>query len=174
MNIATLWTLLEAARVVCGHTDYVVVGSLSILGMEQVTVLPTDMTMSIDADCYTRIDPPRIFDLQGELGEGSAFHMQHGIYLDPVSPKLPTLPDGWESRLIAVKHDGLCAYFLEPHDASISKLARGEPRDLRWVRAGIRAGMIAAPTLALRMKSTRFLDEAERLGTVARVSSLQT
>jgi len=173
VNIATLWTLLEAARVVCGHTDYVVVGSLSILGMEQVTVLPTDMTMSIDADCYTRADPPRIFDLQGELGEGSAFHMQHGIYLDPVSPKLPTLPDGWESRLIAVKHDGLCAHFLEPHDAAISKLARGEARDLRWVRAGIGAGMMNLPTLALRIKNTRFLDAAARQATTERVSGLQ-
>lgn len=173
MNIATLWTLLEAARAVCGHTDYVVVGSLSILGMEQVTTLPADMTMSIDADCYTLADPPRIFDLQGALGEGSAFHRLHGIYLDPVSPRLPTLPDGWESRLITVRHDGLVAHFLEPHDAGISKLARGEPRDLRWVLAGIRAGMVTVPTLALRMKSTRFLDEAEQLGTVARVSSLQ-
>lgn len=174
MNIATLWTLLQAARSVCGHTDYVVVGSLSILGMEQVTVLPADMTLSIDADCYTMTDPPRIFDLQGALGEGSPFHMRHGIYLDPVSPRLPTLPDGWESRLIAVRHDGLVAHFLEPHDAAISKLARGEPRDLRWVRAGIQAGMIAAPTLALRIKSTRFLDEAEQQRTQERVFGLRT
>lgn len=173
MNIATLWTLLQAAHAACGHTDYVVVGSLSILGMEQVTALPADMTLSIDADCYTLADPPRIFDLQGALGEGSPFHLLHGIYLDPVSPKLPTLPDGWQSRLIVVRHDGLTAHFLEPHDAAISKLARGEPRDLRWVRAGIHAGMVTLPTLALRMQSTHFLDEAERQGTVERVSSLR-
>jgi len=172
MNIATLWTLLEAAHAACGHRDYVVVGSLSILAMEQVAMVPTDMTMSIDADCYTLADPPRIFDLKPGLGEGSAFHALHGIYLDPVSPKLPTLPDGWEGRLIRVAHGEIAAHFLEPNDAAISKLARGEPRDLRWVRAGVKAGMVSMPTLALRMKSTDFLDDAERQGTVERIGTL--
>ena len=173
MKIATLWTLLEAAHAACGHTDYVVVGSLSILGMEQVAAVPIGMTMSIDADCYTLADPPRIFDLKPLLGEGSAFHVQHGIFLDPVSPKLPTLPARWEGRLILVKHQNLAAHFLEPNDAAISKLARGEPRDLRWVRAGITAGLITLSTLALRMKNTKFLDAAEELGTTDRIAELR-
>ena len=173
MNIAMLWTLLQAAHAACGHREYVVVGSLSILGMEQVAAIPPDMTMSIDADCYTLADPPRIFDLQSSLGEGSAFHALHGIYLDPVSPKLPTLPDGWQSRCIQLEHEGLRAHFLDPHDAAISKLARGEPRDLRWVRAGLRAGMLTLPVLALRMKSTDFIDEVEEQGAAQRVASLR-
>ena len=195
MNIATLWTLLEAARAACGHHEYVVVGSLSILGMEQVAAVPPGMTMSIDVNCYTLADPPRIFELTALLGEGSAFHAQHGIYLDPVSPKLPTLPDGWEKRLIRVGYEHrqaipkgehrsaqarglpkerLAAHFLEPHDAAISKLARGEPRDVRWVRAGMRAGMLSLPVLALRMKSTHFLDAAEQQGTAQRVAGLRS
>ena len=79
------------------------------------------------ADCYTKSDPARIFDLQDALGEGSPYHREHGIYLDPVSPKLPTLPDGWEQRLIRLLQGDLVASFLEPNDAAVSKLARGEP-----------------------------------------------
>ena len=162
MNADALFALLREARRLCGHVDYVVIGSLSVLGLSEVTAIPADMTMSIDADCYTLADPGRALDLQAELGEGSAFHCAHGIYLDPVSPLLPTLPDGWQARLIVLTRDGVKAHFLEPHDAAVSKLARGEPRDLRWVLAGARGNILSLPTVALRMKSTNFLDLAEQ------------
>jgi hypothetical protein len=138
VNLEALFGLLRAAQALCSHKEYVIVGSVSVLGMAQVAAIPADMTLSIDADCYTLTDPPRIFDLQGALGEGSAYHRDHGIYLDPVSPKLPTLPDGWEQRLIRLQREDLVAAFLDPNDAAVSKLARGEPRDLRWVRAGVK------------------------------------
>jgi hypothetical protein len=161
MNLDALFDLLRAAQGLCGHREYVVVGSLSVLGLAEVAAVPADMTVSIDADCYTQSDPVRIFDLQAALGEGSAYHRAHGIYLDPVSPKLPTLPEGWEQRLIRLTRDRLTASFLEPNDAAVSKLARGEPRDLRWVRAGLKAGIVSLPTVRLRMRSTQFLDAQE-------------
>lgn len=162
MNLDALFALLAEAKKLCGHKDYVVIGSLSVLGMSEVAAIPADMTLSIDADCYTQADPGRALDLQAALGEGSPWHVAHGIYLDPVNPHLPTLPDQWQGRFIALTRDGVVAHFLEPHDAAVSKLARGEPRDLRWVLAGARANILALPTVALRMKCTVFLDEAEQ------------
>lgn len=162
MNLDALFALLAEAKKLCGHKDYVVIGSLSVLGMSEVAAIPADMTMSIDADCYTQADPGRALDLQAALGEGSPWHVAHGIYLDPVNPYLPTLPDQWQGRLIPLAREGVVAHFLEPHDAAVSKLARGEPRDLRWVLAGARANILALPTVAMRMKSTTFLDEAEQ------------
>lgn len=162
MNVGALFTLLAEAKKLCGHAEYVVIGSLSVLGMAEVAAIPADMTMSIDADCYTLSDPPRIMDLGAALGEGSPFHKLHGIYLDPVSPKLPTLPDHWESRLLRTERDGVVALFLEPHDAAVSKLARGEERDVRWVLAGARSNILSLPTVALRMKSANFLDHEEK------------
>lgn len=162
MNVDALFALLEEARCACGHRDYVVIGSLSVLGLAEVATPPPDMTMSIDVDCWTRHDPPRAFDLQPALGEGSSFHRTHGIFLDPVSPRLPTLPEGWEARLLRLARGEVVAWFLEPHDAAVSKLARGEPRDLRWVSAGLRAGILAAAVIELRMRSTSFLDDAEQ------------
>lgn len=172
MNLDALFVLLQAARAACGHREYVVVGSLSVLGMAQVCAIPADMTLSIDADCYTQADPGRVFDLQAALGEKSPFHRAHGYYLDPVSPKLPTLPDGWEQRLISIERDGLVARFLEPNDAAISKLARGEPRDLRWLRAGLKAGIVSLPTLQLRMRQTDFIDGEEQVGVAQHLEKL--
>ncbi len=172
MNLEALFSLLEAARKLCGHREYVVVGSLSVLGMAEVAGIPPDMTMSIDADCYTERDPSRIFDLQAELGEGSAYHHAHGIYLNPVSPKLPTLPDGWENRLIRLQRGEVVAAFIEPNDAAVSKLARAEPRDLRWVRAGLKADIVSMPVVQLRMRSTDFLDDEEKAAAVNALQSL--
>jgi hypothetical protein len=172
MNIATLMHLLSAAQRLCGHRDYVVIGSMSVLGMAQVEVIPADMTLSIDADCYTLADPPRIFELSKQLGEGSAYHHEHGVYLDPVSPQLPTLPHGWAQRLIQLSQAPVVAHCLEPNDAAISKLARGEPRDLRWVRAGLQASLISAPVLRLRLLHTTFLDTTEQQATLQRLDQL--
>ncbi|MBC7719113.1 MAG: hypothetical protein H7Z77_04865 [Chitinophagaceae bacterium] len=130
------------------------------------------MTMSIDADCYTLSDPPRVFDLQNKLGEGSAYHFQHGIYLDHVSPKLPTLSDGWQQRLICIARSSVRAYFLEPNDAAVSKMARAEPRDVRWVRAGLAAELVSLPMLKLRMRDTDFLDVKEQSTALGALASL--
>lgn len=172
MNAPALFDLLAAAKAECGHTEYVLVGSVSVLGMSDVSAIPAGMTMSIDADCYTLTDPPRVFDLQARLGEGSDYHRLHGIYLDPVSPKLPTLPDGWQQRLIRVERSGVTAHFLEPNDAAVSKLARAEPRDLRWVRAGVAAGLVSLPMVKLRMRTTNFLDAQEQAAALSAVETL--
>ena len=172
MNASALFNLLTAAHAECGHTDYVVVGSVSVLGMSEVSAIPAGMTVSIDADCYTLADPPRVFDLQAKLGEGSPYHRLHGIYLDPVSPKLPTLPDGWQQRLIRITRKSVTAHFLEPNDAAVSKLARAEPRDMRWVRAGIAAGLVSLPILRLRTRTTDFLDEEEQTAALSALVAL--
>lgn len=145
----------------CGHTDFVVIGSLSILGLERSFDIPDAMTLSNDIDCYTKTDPGRIFDLVEALGENSLYHQRSGFFLDAVSPDLPSLPDGWRDRLIKVERDALRAWFLEPNDAALSKYARGEPRDRRWIKAGILAGVVSMPIVRARISSTNFYDTQE-------------
>ena len=81
MNRGQLFTLFERARQLSGHDDFVVIGSLSVLGLEDGGPIPDEMSMSIDVDCYTRADPDRVFDLAAPLGEYSTFHVEHGYYL---------------------------------------------------------------------------------------------
>lgn len=161
MNLDALFALLAEARKRSGLSDFVVIGSLSILGLEGAFDIPEDMTLSNDIDCYTRDDPDRTFDLVAALGENSAWHQGHGYFLDAVTPALPTLPEGWKARLIPVARDGLTACFLDPSDAAISKYARGEPRDRRWIRAGIRSGVVSLALVRSRLRSVTFLDDEE-------------
>lgn len=163
MDLAKLERLFGEAKKLSGEEEFVVVGSLSALGVLPSGRVPARMLMSIDVDCYTRRDPGRVFELKRALGEGSAFEAAHGYFLDPVSPSLPTLPDQWEFRLVKVPlKNGVTVYFLDPNDAAISKSARGEPRDREWIQAGFAAGLLSAPIIAARMRDTVFLDEPER------------
>ena len=161
MNLDAIFALFREARALCGQTDYVVIGSLSILGLQQSFDVPDAMTMSNDVDCYTQADPGRIFDVVGALGENSPYHHKSGFYLDAVSPDLPSLPQGWQDRLIKIERDGLIAWFLEPNDAALSKYARGEPRDRRWIQAGIQAGVVSMPVVNARVGTTSFYDSDE-------------
>jgi hypothetical protein len=152
--------LFARARSLSGETDYVVLGSLAALGY--AGELPPRMAMSLDVDAYGKSDPGRIFDLAPALGQGSAFEAENGYYLDPISPRIATLPERWEDRLVRIELEpGLAAWFLEPNDAAVSKYARMEPRDREWIRAGLRAGILSLPIVDARFRQTVFLDAAE-------------
>jgi hypothetical protein len=164
LELSSLGLLFDRAQQLCGHREFVILGSLSILGVVTSSEAPERMLMSIDVDCYTKLDPERIFELDAELGEGSPFEIEHGFYLDPVSPKLPTLPDQWEARLIRVPlESGITLYFLDPNDVAVSKYARCEPRDREWIQAGLSAGLLSGAIIKSRFRDTSFLDAAERL-----------
>ena len=164
MDLRQLQVLLREARRLTKHKEFVVVGSLCVLGIVQrASEIPARMLMSIDVDCYTKADPGRIFELKEKLGQGSKFEQEHGYYLDPISPELPTLPDQWEYRLIRVElEEGIVVYFLDPNDAAVSKYARCDVRDREWIRAGLEAGLLSAPIIESRFRQTRFLDDAEQ------------
>ena len=152
--------LFAQARALCGETDYVVFGSLAALGY--AGKLPPRMAVSIDVDAFGRSDPVRIFDLARDLGQGSPFDAEHGYYLDPISPHVATLPQGWEARLVRIELEaGLAAWFLEANDAAVSKYARMEPRDREWIRAGLQAAILSLPIIEARFGQTVFLDKTE-------------
>ncbi|MGH8705076.1 MAG: DUF6036 family nucleotidyltransferase [Burkholderiales bacterium] len=152
--------LFAQARKLCGETDYVVFGSLAALGY--AGEVPPRMAMSLDVDTFGKNDPARLFDLVRALGQGSPFEAEHGYYLDPIAPRVATLPNGWEERLVRIELEpGLAAWFLEPNDAAVSKYARMEPRDREWIRAGLQAGILSLPIIEARFAQTAFLDAAE-------------
>ncbi len=160
MKREDLRQLFSHARRLSGESDFVVIGSLAALGYSGT--LPPRMAISLDVDAYCRSDPARIFELAPELGQGSAFERENGFYLDPVSPRIATLPDEWEARLVRIELEpGLAAWFLEPNDAAVSKYARMEPRDREWIRAGLEAGILSLPIIEERFRQTAFFDAAE-------------
>ena len=153
MNRDDIKRLLDEAMKITNHRDYVIIGSLSVLGA--IAHPPISMIGSIDVDLYPKNDPGRAFEIANKLGLGSDFEQTYGYYADAVSPMLPTLPEGWEQRLIRVAFDsGVVAWFLEPNDAGISKYVRSEPRDREWIRAGLQANILSIPTIEYRLRET--------------------
>ena len=156
MNRDQLHALLTAARKQVQHTEFVIVGSLAILGA--VAEPPRTMIMSIDVDTYLKNDPQRTGELVQALGQGSAFEDEFGYYLDPVSPNLPSFPQGWRERLILLDFGDVKAFFVDPNDVAVSKYMRGEDRDMRWLLAGLKAGLIDLDVIKRRVGSAPALD----------------
>jgi hypothetical protein len=151
----------EAARALSNHHEFVVIGSLSVLGL--LDAPPEAMSFSIDIDFYPLGDPGRATDIAEVLGENSEFHEQNGYYLDAVSPALPVLPDGWENRLVKVPLGETTAYFLDVHDTAVSKYARGAENDYRWLEAGYESKILNIETVSNRVRfDTVYLDDDDR------------
>ena len=106
MNLAQVERLLGAIKAESGIDDFVVMGSISVLGMTLGHDIPEGMILSNDLDAYPRLDPGRAGALTKAWGQGSAFEREHGYYFDAISPNLPTLPAGWEARLITLQLPG--------------------------------------------------------------------
>jgi hypothetical protein len=157
LNRAQLATLLRRAHALSGHREFVIVGSLAILGA--VVEPPDAMVMSIDVDTFLKADPDRTGALSAALGQGSPFEDEHGYYLDPVSPNLPSFPTGWQDRLIAIELGEVRAYFVDPNDVAVSKYIRGEYRDLRWLREGLKRGLLNLDVIERQIASAPTLDD---------------
>lgn len=152
---------LEAACAVSNHHEFVVAGSLSVLGL--LNTPPESMSMSIDIDFFPLRDPGAASDIASVLGEDSDFHERNGYYLDPISPELPTLPDGWRDRLVPVPLGNTTAYFLDVHDTAVSKYARGAPNDYRWLEAGYEVKILNLTTIEGRVRfGTTYYDDDDR------------
>ncbi len=161
MNLEDIDRVLSAIRDISGLDEFVVIGSLSALGITGGN-LPARMTWSMEVDAYPERDPHRAPEFSEQFGEGSPFHQAHGYYFDAVSPDLPTLPEGWEQRMIKqVLPSGVKVKYLDPNDCAVSKYARSEPKDRDWIRAGIEAGILSLPTIEYRMRETFFIDDSE-------------
>lgn len=160
--------LLVAARDAISHREYVIIGSLSVLGSRELP--PPAMVRSPDVDLYPKNDPGRASEVADAIGLGSHFEATHGYYADAVSPRLPTVPEGWEARLVPVRFDsGVVGWFLHPNDAAVSKYVRGEARDRKWIRAGLEEKILSLPTIEYRMMDT-FMETDERCRAVKAVA----
>lgn len=163
MNLDQLDCLLGAISRKERVYDFVVIGSLSVLGLLRDRPVPERMLMSVDVDAWVEPNPQRAFDFNKAWGAGSPFDREHGYYFDPVSPRLPTLPEGWDKRTLALKMpSGVNVRFLDPNDAAISKYARCDDKDREWIREGLRQSILSLATIEYRFRETSFLDSEEQ------------
>jgi hypothetical protein len=170
MNRAQLEHVIRAAATIAEDDEIIVVGSQAILG--QFPDPPEELCISVEADVYPRNRPERSDLIDGSIGEGSPFHETFGYYGQGVGPGTAVLPRGWEQRLVPVRSaatrgaTGLC---LEVHDLAVSKLVAGRQKDLAFVRAAARHGLVDEAELRERLAATA-LDEALRRAVDVRIT----
>jgi hypothetical protein len=148
LNRTKLEHIIRAASAITGDMEIVVIGSQAIHG--QLTNVPPIAFVSKEADVYPLNFPERSEDIEGALGEGSAFQKTFGYHADGVDPTTATLPAGWEQRLVRFSNSntggatGLC---LDVHDLLLSKYCAGREKDLAYNRAVVRHGCVNKKTL---------------------------
>lgn len=152
MTRTELEHIIRAAATVADDDEIVVIGSQAILG--QFPNAPSELLTSMKADVWPRNHPERWELVDGTLGELSPFHEAFGYYAQGVGPETATLPAGWERRLVRVQTPrtrgavGLC---LEVHDLVISKYAALREKDIGFVQAVIRHGLVDQQQLLERL-----------------------
>lgn len=165
--------IIRAAGAILNETSVIIVGSQAILGLADADVLPSDATLSVEADIVPLNDPDeRKADLiDGTIGEGSPFHETFHVYAQGVSRQTSRLPQGWESRLIPWTTDntkGVTGWLLDPYDLLVAKYLANRPKDRVFCQALGRAALLNRDTLLERIHAVDCADE-EREQVIERI-----
>lgn len=143
MKRSDLEHILRASKGVTGETEFIVIGSQSILG--PFPDAPRVLRESMEADLYPKFRPELSEMIEGSLGRYSQFDLTFGYFADGVATTTATLPPGWPERLVRLSNEntgGAIGWCLEPHDLAFSKLAARRAKDLAFVAALLRFKMI--------------------------------
>ena len=152
MRFEDLCHLIRAASAISGETEFVVIGSQSILGAWPDA--PENLLVSEEIDAWPRRRPELADLLDGTIGELSPFHDTFGYYLQGVGPETAVLAPGWEARLVRVSHPAMgggVALCLDPIDLLAAKCAAGRDKDLRFVADALASGRISSDRLVARI-----------------------
>ena len=172
MTRAQLEHLIRAAADIGDDDELIVIGSQAILG--SLADPPAELCVSVEADLYPRNRPERADLIDGSIGELSPFHETYGYYAQGVGPGTAVLPAGWEERLVPLCNEntrGATGWCLELHDLAVAKAVAGRDKDLRFLAAAARHGLLVDATLTERLAATE-LDRRQREVVAARLAGL--
>ena len=89
------------------------------------------------------------------FGEGSHFDRKFGFFIDGVDENTAKLPMDWEDRAIIkdVRVDDRITSVIapEPNDLVVSKLVRGDPKDVSFAKGCLKAGLIKYSLVNFRL-----------------------
>lgn len=177
--VRTIEDLVETVRVIARlfKTDKVfIIGSQSIL--LSWPNAPVVLRSSGEIDAYPENakiweiqqkaldpddDPKASEEINALYGEGSAFHREHGFYIDGVDENTARLPEDWNKRavtkMVDVDDRKVLAVAPCPEDIIVSKLARLSQKDKQFVEGYYKARPFNRELVIERIKKTNL--EAE-------------
>jgi hypothetical protein len=147
--------ILRAAGVVSGKSKFVLIGSAAVAAWR--SELPEIMMISRDVDlfAYDAPDAEEVADLlDGALGQASQFDAEFGYYCDGVGPETAVLPDDWQERAKLYSSSatkGVEALAPEPNDIALAKAVAWRPKDIAWLRAAVKFGIVDIATMEGRL-----------------------
>ncbi len=145
MRRVDLEHVIRAAGGIANARELIIIGSQAILG--SFPDPPPELTISQEADLFPADAPEKADLVDGSIGEKSPFHETFGYYAHGVGPETAVLPSSWRSRLVRVQNqntNGIAGLCLSPVDIAVSKLAAGREKDMDYVRALFRHGLLKA------------------------------
>jgi hypothetical protein len=170
---ADLEHIIRAAGSVAKSDELIIIGSQAILG--SFPNPPPELTNSQDADTYPADDPSKADLIDGSIGEKSPFHETFGYYAHGVGPDTAVLPRNWRTRVAKVQNpntNGIVGLCLGPSDLAVSKLVAGREKDLEFVSAMLRHGLVSDDQLTLlipELPEQYRRSVAERLGRITQL-----
>ena len=120
----------------------------------------------MEVDLCVPNQPEKTDEIEGCIGEMSAFHDTFGYYAQAVDETTCILPQGWQERLVEISSPntrqvkGLC---LDIHDLLIAKWAAYRPKDLDFCAAAVVMGLVKQEILLQRLRQTSLPDAQRHL-----------
>jgi hypothetical protein len=107
------------------------------------------MARSEDIDLWPRFNETAALDESRELyGEGSAFHQEHGFYIERVGNwTLLSQPLGWEDRATKLNYGEVSVLVLSLLDLAYNKLEVNRVKDRDFLRAAFREKLFTPDNL---------------------------
>jgi hypothetical protein len=143
--------LINRVRELTGIEVPIIVGSHSLYAVAEV--VPNIVRQSYEADfLLAKWGIEAIRKVNEEFGVTSDFYDLHGYHADALGLATVVLVPGWESRLQSLIDETgqVVAQCLEPHDAAVSKLIAGRPKDFQFIIALLEGQYIQFPILIER------------------------
>ena len=165
MNRQELEHIIAASSKVTQESDFIIIGSQSILG--KFPDAPRILRESMECDIYPRNNPAKTDLIDGNIGELTQFHKTFQYHAHGIGPETAILPTGWDTRLIPVQSpatNGATGWCLDPIDLAYSKLAAGRSKDLEFVAQMKRHEIIRPSQIERLIEGTTKPDLKEQLG----------
>ena len=163
MNREQLVHIIRASGDITDQYEFVIIGSQSILGA--VPQPEAIFTVSLEADIYPVQAPELADQIEGAIGEGSAFHESFGYYAQGVGPETACLPADWMQRVHRIQNQNTrdrIGYCLDVCDLFLAKAAAGREKDREFCIGLLRYGYVEVEAALALVKSMPLGESARR------------
>lgn len=156
---------IRSACQIIGQPAVIIVGSQSILGTFDESILPRSAQMSREIDILPigedNHEVQRLADmLEGVAGEFSPYEATHGFSIDGVDLTTSALPEGWRHRLVKVQNANTAApggdpvftgWCLDKEDLCVAKACAFREKDREFIHDLVLAGLVDAAVIIERL-----------------------